>query len=323
MATRVNEQPSWTALAKTYIRSGSWKVRRFCQEDWILCVWAYRILARRRIEVAIFLAEDHEKFVKDAGVMGGLVFVLSEAYNQLGKMEVDFVGPPEGHESGVPNSIRRVAKSIGVQIAGQSRIADAEGRQLYARLTGLSAGVEEQLRLRNLDLIRTCFVVQRRIWCATEVEYLVRHAHSPDRLLSGGVAAENRLSYQHDLLVLRTALTSERLRTLLMRDAAHEGDIDVQAKWVAGATQEIRVNRPVSLITADGQTRTLAENAPLKVSVCARSATEYQYLGVCQPPEGSSLIIVTQDYFQIPKSVRAKFPLRIPLKRIAIPLGCE
>ena len=56
-----------------------WVGRRYCEDDFILCVWLYRI--RRRVyEVGLFAAEDHVRFVRGAGIMGGLVFILSDAY---------------------------------------------------------------------------------------------------------------------------------------------------------------------------------------------------------------------------------------------------
>src|SRR4051794_36823234 len=85
-----------------------WQVCRFAQEDWVLNVRVQRI-KDRRLEIALFLAEDHEKYVKDAGVMAGVICSLSDAYFRLGKMAIYFVGPPEGYERDVPESIRRVA----------------------------------------------------------------------------------------------------------------------------------------------------------------------------------------------------------------------
>jgi len=81
-----------------YVDLNGWQVRGFAQEDWILNIRACRIVGRKRFEVGLFLAEDHEKFVRHSGTMAGLVFLLSEAYKKVGRMELHFVDPLKEHE---------------------------------------------------------------------------------------------------------------------------------------------------------------------------------------------------------------------------------
>src|SRR5262245_4493442 len=92
------------SLCEKYFDSERWAVRRFCQEDWVLNVRVQRVVDRRHFKIALFLAEDHEKYVRDAGVMGGLILALSEAYDKTGSMRIQFVK----HERCVPECIRRV-----------------------------------------------------------------------------------------------------------------------------------------------------------------------------------------------------------------------
>lgn len=147
----------------------TWQFRRFCQDDWILNLRVHRTLGRNRFEVALFLAEDHELFVKGSGVLGGLVFSLSEAYHKTGTMRIHFVGPPVGFERQIPPSVRDAASELGVTLKKKSVITDGEGRRLYARITGLSANTVDRLTERGIDLVKACFTIHRGIWTKDQV----------------------------------------------------------------------------------------------------------------------------------------------------------
>ena len=177
----------------------------------------FRVRHRRRFELGFFLAEDHEKFVRGSSARGALLFTLSDAYFNIGQMELHFVGPPEGYEPTIPTSIRAIAEELRVPIASNDSISNEEGRTLYARLTGFSERTTAVLTsgAQQVDLVRACFVVQRGIWSVEQVEFFAREAYNPARLLEGGVAPENRLSFAHDLLVLRIAIAWERAKLVL------------------------------------------------------------------------------------------------------------
>lgn len=283
---------------------GVWQVRRFCQEDWVFHIRVYRY-TRTRYEIALFLAEDHWKWKKDTGVMGGLVFALSEAYHRTGKMEIHFIGLPDGHEPVVPESIRRVAAALGVTISpNRTMITDAEGRKLYARLTGLCAETEKTLTHRGISLARACFVVNRGIWSPEQVEFLAREAYAAERLFDGGIAPENRLCYQHDVLVLRIALVAERVKTLIESSAGSAAA--VHTTWSSTTTQDYIVGRDVTVPTVDGSEFHIQNNEPITVGLTPRDSEGYadhtatDLHTIARLPR-QALLAVTQDFSWMPR----------------------
>lgn len=288
--------------------NGNWQVRRFCQEDWLLNVRVQRVVGRHRFEIALFLAEDHQKFVRDAGVMGGLVFALSEAYDKTGTMQIDFVGPPEGHEPEIPLSIRRVAAALNVSIGGTNQIADSEGRELYARLTGLSDEVIAILRTRAIDLVKACFVVHRGLWTKGQLELIAKSAHAPERVLGGQVFAEQRIQYLHDLLLLRVALLMERLETMLSTLCGMK-DVMVSSQWVKNCCLQTSVSRSVELPTFVSDTLTVSSNCPLTAALVPRDTTGYVVWGERDIEAAASVpeprcLVVTQDVSWLPAELR-------------------
>ena len=256
---------------------------RYFMDDWILAAWVYRIRHRERCEVGLFLAEDHTKYVKDSGIKGGLICLLTQTFHLLGKMEVHFVGPRHGqeptldtgYEPDIPASIRRVAKDLGIEFRHRRIISDLEGRQLYARLTGFSDSTIEEFRRRNIDLTRACFVVQRDIWSFDQVEYLLRHAPDPERLFNGGVPPTDRLSVLLDQVVLRTAILEERLRILVERFASGGKVATVKAEWVGESRVRYSCDQDLALPLFGRSPQPIPSRTPFEVTVLPRNAQGY------------------------------------------------
>lgn len=311
-------------LVDSYIDSPEWHVRRFCQEDWLLHVRVYRIRNRQRYEIALFLAEDHWKFEKDSGVLGGLVFALSEAYHQVGRMEMYFVGPPYGDEPEIPHSIRRVAADrYGIVFQKPTKISDAEGRKLYERITGFREEVLILLGERGISHERACFVVQRAIWSREQVEFLARHGRCPDRIFRGGAPAECRLSYQADLVLLRIALMAERVRVMLETDA-QQSEADVHMEWTGIPSVSYRPPCDAVLQVFSGVTLELAGQQSASALLAPRDAIGYMWHGLedlpssAPPPSPPTLVFVTKDIFHIPLSVRETLLAAADERNVAI-----
>lgn len=261
-----------------------WWPMRYFMGDWILAAWVYRIEHRQRCEVGLFLAEDHSLYVKDSGVIGGLISLLTQTFHLIGKMEVHFVGPERGetaildsgYEPDVPSSIRRVAEALGVRFAPGARvISDAQGRELYARLTGFSHETIDQFRQRGIDLTRACFVVQRDIWSLGHVEYLLRHAPVPERLFAGGASPADRLAYLGDQLVLRTALLEERFRIVLERFTGGDGPKKIAATWASGSRVRYTSDRDLGLRPAGHPPVWVKAGVTFEVTSAPRAAQGY------------------------------------------------
>jgi len=258
-----------------------WRPMRYFMGDDILAAWVYRIRERSRCEVGIFLAEDHYKYVKDSGVKGGLIFLLTQTFHLLGKMEVNFVGPRSGQtatldtgfERNIPETIRRVAEAHGVEFRYQSCITDQEGRELYAQLTGFSDEMIGEFRKRGIDLTQACFVVQRDIWSFDQVEYLLRNAPEPERLFNGGVSPVDRLSVLLDQVVLRTAILEERLRIVVEQFTGEPKK--VRAEWVAENRIRYTSDRDLELPIFGGPVQSIKAGIPFEVTITPRNAQGY------------------------------------------------
>ncbi|MEJ1418734.1 MAG: hypothetical protein RPU91_16925 [Candidatus Sedimenticola sp. (ex Thyasira tokunagai)] len=201
-------------------KDGIWQVRRFAQKDWILNIRVYRYFRRRQtFEVALFRSRDHEDYIKYSGVVGGLIFLLSEAYNQTGRMAIDFLGPPEGenaslesgYERSIPQCVTEYLDVKGILISNRCRISDAEGRRIYIELSGLNEDIHKITSQREIDMIQLCFVSQRSIWTPWQIHSICKYAYAPEKIFLASVLPEHRLHFIADLYLLRAIYMLELL----------------------------------------------------------------------------------------------------------------
>jgi len=288
-------------------RVREWIPRRYCEDEYLLCVWCCHS-TRNIYRLGLFLSEDHRRFVRDAGAMGGLIFNLSEAYDKTGMMEVHFVGPPEGHELEVPESVRRVAYNLGLKLQHKHHIADEEGRLLYARLTGLSEKAVQSLTARGVDLVKACFTVHRGLWTKEQVELIALQAHAPERIFTGNMLAEHRVQYLHDMLLLRVAVLAERLQTLC--SSVHgPNDQVVTAEWTEECRLAMTLHKPVGW-THEGREIKLPAKARILATLTARDAKGYEVFGSDDVQAAASapeprLLVLTRDFDWV-REVRRK-----------------
>lgn len=281
-----------------------WIPRRCAQQDWVLSVWVYRIF-HRKFEIALFLAEDCLLFVKDGGVIAALMYCLSDAYFHTGKMELYFCGKENtptlatGYEPKIPNSIARVAQKFGVSFQNQTFISDAEGRELYIQITGLSRTLQKVLKEKNIDIVRTAFIINRRVWTYDQVQLFAQYSYNPNSILQDGVNPEHFLLYQHDLILLRFALMSERLHTLITKASQSDGFV-INTEWIEMNKQSISVNESVSLSLYDGNILEIPKDTRFFVAYIPREMDEYNLFYKrdfsCLGSNDPALYIVTKDF---------------------------
>lgn len=285
-----------------------WWPMHYFMGPWLLGAWVYRC-NRLRSEVALFLAEDHTLYVKDSGIKGALISLLTQTFHQTQRMEVRFVGPRPGEpttldtgfETKVPTSIRRVAAELGVRIAKKATISDREGRFLFARLTGFTEQVIAELARRKIDLTRACVAVQRDIWSKEAVDYLLAYAPSPERVFLGGARAEDRLIYLQDLLVLRLVLAAERLE-IILRHFSQVESADIQQAQISPNVVRYVSNKALRPLTTGNEHHfELPAGVPFDVELLPRSAQGYAAnwsADLACHPSGTSLRIVsvTKDF---------------------------
>ncbi|GEM_PF-2862714 len=290
-----------------------WIPRRCAQQDWVLSVWVYRIF-NAKFEIALFLAEDCLLFVKDGGIVAALMYCLSDAYFHTGKMEIHFCGKAQnptlktGYEPVVPQSIVRVARTLGVFIQeGSNVIPDSQGRDLYVKITGFSQELLELLQSHNIDLVRTCFIVNRRVWTCEQVELFVHYSHEPKGLLRGGINPELFLLYQHDLLLLRFALLAERFKTLLEKSDVSDSLV-IESTWLDMNKQLCSTSEPLSIETAFRKPLTIPHNTSFNVVYIPRDLDEYHFFIKSDfanfDDEVLTLLVVTKDFDWVSKEAR-------------------
>lgn len=280
---------------------------RLAYQDWILAAWVFRH-CRVRYEISVFLAEDHTRCIPDSGTMGALVFNLSNAYYKTGSMQLRFIGPPEGHEETIPESVHRVAKRLGVSLRGGSQIANEEGQRLYVRLTGLSEMALQLFNDRGVGVLGACFAIHRGLWTKEQVELIIRDAYTPARIFAGEIHAEQRLQYMQDICLLRVALLAERLQALC--SVVHgPSDQFIRTTWHSQGGITLSLNRPVTLPTLDGKEFVIPPQASFFATLAGRNTSAYELhaesdiakAAAASPPRA---LVVTHDFERTPDLVR-------------------
>lgn len=260
-----------------------WTPMRFCTKDYVLCVYVARV-RQKRFEVALFLAGEHSFYVKGAGAMGGLMFCLSDAYFKTGTMEIFFVGPTDkmqsnttkGFEPEIPRQIQQLAESFGIELRQQSHITNFEGRALYARITGFSEVVIEQLERRKADPVHAAFLVNRCVWSANAIELIANYSTNPVIVLNGGHRADDRLNFKRDMILLKSAIMSDRLKTKIEIELGDDYGM-VTCQWSSMFEQQVSVPAPVEISSWSGNEIRLTPESSIKTIFLGRNTEMYQH----------------------------------------------
>lgn len=250
------------------------------------------------------------------------MFILSDAYYQTGSMEVGFCGPARGqatystgHETDVPQLIRDLATELEVPVdpaevtteewhnTKRTRLSDRTGRELYARITGFSPRVVATLNRPDsvVDLIQACFIVQRGVWKSAQVEFLAVEALDPTRILQGGTLPERRLSFLHDMTVLRTALAWERTK-IILESLSGSDDADVHCQGWSGDSAVFVADKDLVVDLHQG-TCAIQAGSPISVLMVARSREAYAAMRIADVHAAKTakpmLYVVTRDYAEV------------------------
>jgi hypothetical protein len=285
------------------------RAKRMCQDDVLMCVWAYR-LRRKQYEVGLFLAEDHYRYVKWSGVMGGLIFILSDAYFKTGCMEVHFCGPHadarpnlnSGFEGSIPKQIRDYAASIGINLPRGRVLPDTLGRRIFAAITDLPKTTERRLEHSGCDLTRACFLINRGIWTREQMALIARWTREPSRILQGGSPPEEWMNLKAELLMLRFAILHERLHTLLC-GLLEQGRAQATSTWLAPNRACFSLREASRLALENGTAVTFPKGSQVEARFIARHSPNYGFylqkdLELVGVPNGSRpvVIVVTKDF---------------------------
>lgn len=154
---------------------------------------------------------------------------LCDAFQSGGTMEIRFdrkarivhKGHPldlEGHpENGVPASLRRFGRTVGVALGSEDRaaISPREARDLFMAITpmsaGLRSGVEDAVMMRGIAPERICFLLLSQVWREIEMDYLLATTGRAASILSGGADWTDRFARQAESETCRGAVTTGML----------------------------------------------------------------------------------------------------------------
>jgi hypothetical protein len=172
---------------------------------------------------------------------------LCDAFQNGGTMEIRFDrdtrivkdGKPityQGHpEKQVPASLRRFARTVGVELGAEDprAITPSEARRLFLAITPMPAQLRERVGYavahRGITPERICFLLLSQVWREIEMDYLLAATARAATILSGGAAWTDRAARQAESEVCRGAVTAGMLfRRLNGTDAAASDTSEVR-----------------------------------------------------------------------------------------------
>ena len=166
----------------------------------------------------------------DAFKSGGTMEIRFDrpARVQIEESTVTFPGHPEG---GVPASLRRFGRTVGVELGGEdvAAITPAEGRALFQAVTPmpdeLRGRVEAALKDEGVAPERLCFALMTGTWHPLELDFLLASTNRAASIVSGGSDWRDRASRQAESEACRAAVMSSMLLGRLdNRDSAGSAD---------------------------------------------------------------------------------------------------
>jgi hypothetical protein len=290
---------------------------RMAQDDVVLCIWSCRVV-RKRYEVGLFLAGDHFRYVPWSGVIGGLVFILSDAYYKTGSMEIRFCGPARGarptwrsgFEAEIPPQIRQFATSASIRLPPGNVLPDAEARRLYVHITKLPRQTRHLLTRRNCDLPRVCFLVHRGIWTREQITLIAGFSENPAGILTGGSASEDCFHFQSERLLLRYGILHERIQ-MLLSGLLDQGRPRALCSWIQPNRARFQVREETFLPLRDGSRLSLPSGSLVEARFLARDAIGHKYFRkhdlelLAAPTDGvATVLVVTKDFDLVEEDLR-------------------
>lgn len=311
-------------------RNHDWRPYRFCIQDVLFGTTVVRHGREHNcLEIDVFLTANIPEYDELAGAQALACFLLSEAYKCGGTMELRFTREVEGGR--VPSELEALAGRYGVPFAeaAQGRVTAAEAKAFYARLTGFSPALQEQLaaleQVGAIKMTRACYAVHNGIWSREQVEMIVLGCQRPDSVLAGLAQPHQRQLYQHDLLQARATL----LGGLLDRQLSQRQRADAH-----GTSYDLEDDLRSIVVTFDGAAfaktytsdealplpwlypeRTLETQAGNQVNVLIRARDSSDlFLHLASDLEAArqfrergghpTFVAVPRDFFELPESFR-------------------
>jgi hypothetical protein len=164
---------------------------------------------------------------------------LCDAFKAGGTMEIRFDRPARvetgggsvvlrGHpEKCVPASLRRFARTVGVELGAEdpAAVSPAEARRLFTAVTpmpdALRRRVDEATEKEGVAPERICFALMTGTWTALELDFMLATTDRASSIVAGGAPWQDRQARQAESEVCRAALMAGMLfNRLNNRDSA-------------------------------------------------------------------------------------------------------
>jgi hypothetical protein len=180
-------------------RPNDWRTYRLCTQDVLTCMVLLRHdRTKFTTRVGAFAVADLTAAAPQAAVQSGLAYILSDAYRSGGDLSLTFQhgegrrakDDPRPMARAVPERIQIFARREGIPLpkARYGRIASNEAAKLYLAAINCPPGVSEILAAderKPLEMASVCYAMASGHWQPTAVEYVLRNAHDPIRVLRG------------------------------------------------------------------------------------------------------------------------------------------
>lgn len=291
----------------------TWTPFRFCSDDWLLAVAVVRA-NRRQYDVALLAAEDHRDFEPDAGLKAALAFMLADSFHRTGKMSLRFCGPhrnepmtlESGYCRGIPPALRRLAKSMEVELEHGRVLSHEEGRKLYCVLMGITQQIIAKLEELSVDPVRCAFLMHRGVLTRESLLLFAYFSADPAALIEGKLRPERWLMFKRELVLLRRGLLAERVRVLLELGVQRERE-PIRLAWASPSS--VRFSNPcgIKLENISGSDFEISPNQKVEIHLLARDETEMKKLALKVPkvPAGSRVLVAfTRDVLWLPHHQR-------------------
>ena len=138
-------------------------------------------------------------------------------------LDITYPGHPE---MSIPAALRRYGRASGLALGAEEpgSITPTEARELFLECCALPPELVNRIRRAGasglLRVERICLLLQREIWSAMELDFLLAVSPRAGALLNGGTTSTDRAARQAEVTLARAAVLADTYRRRLEMDDA-------------------------------------------------------------------------------------------------------
>jgi hypothetical protein len=287
----------------------------------LLLVWAARCTnTRAPYEVGLLHGNCSEYFSERVIVRTALLAMLVQCYRLRASMEIHFVGPRNadddasvhtGFEPGVPLVIQQFAADLGIAFANRSMISDAEGRELFVRMT-LSPDEVAKIKKCRMKPLVVAFIVNRGTWTDNEFYAILNYCGEPRHVFDGDLRSIIGIPLEAARSVLRSAYLAERVINdlqMALGDTPH-GQDSIEFRWLSERTIEVTSHYSFEKEVLHGELLTIEAGRPLVIGLYAGMKEdihfEFTFNDCFKQYSGCNALYFSSDFSRVSQVVLAK-----------------